>query len=259
MNHLRVDGGIVAADRLEVELPELAVAPLLRAAVAVHRPDREELLRLGLAVQAVLEVRAHDPGGRLGAEGQRAVGAIGERVHLLRDDVGPLARGACEELRVLEDGRVDPAVAVERAQALELRDHLPPARLLGREDVVGASGRLEPRHAALPGTDCGRARRRAWSAGRVRSRRPCRAGSGRRACGSTGGASPSRRTGGRRGRPSPRTGRRRRTASRPRSRRGARASGRERRSSETRSRRARSVSSPASSCSGCQGRIRMAG
>ena len=239
VNHLRVDGGIVAADGLEVELPELAVAPLLRAAVAVHRPDREELLGLGFAVQTVLEVRAHDPGGRLGAEGQRTVGAIGERVHLLRDDVGSLARGACEELRVLDDGRVDPAVAVERAQALELRDHLPPAGLLGREDVVGASGRLEPRHAALPGMGCAPARRRASSAVRGPSRRPCRAGSARRACGSMRGASPSRRTGGRRGPPSPRRGRRRRTGSRLRSRRGGPVSGRERRPSETRSRRAR--------------------
>src|SRR5205823_1392776 len=120
---------------------------LLGPAVPVVRPDGVELLRLRLPVQAVLEVRADDRRRRLGAQGQRAVAAIAERVHLLRDDVGPLAGGAGEELRVLEDGRVDAAVAVERAKAFELGDHLPPAGLLGREDVVRAARGFELRHA----------------------------------------------------------------------------------------------------------------
>ena len=60
LDHLGVAGGVVRADRLEVELPELAEAALLRPAVAVEGLDRVELLRLGLAVQAVLEVGADD-------------------------------------------------------------------------------------------------------------------------------------------------------------------------------------------------------
>src|SRR5581483_12302729 len=92
--------------------------------------------------------------------------------------------------------RVDPAVAVQAAEALELAHDLLPARLLGREDVVGSPRRLEPhlrrpprraagrvgaalalelrhvtRHGARPGTGFVPTRRRAWSAGRDRDRR----------------------------------------------------------------------------------------
>ena len=57
LDHLRVDGRVVGADRLDVELPVLAKTALLRSAVPVDRLDRVELLRLRLAVEAVLEVR----------------------------------------------------------------------------------------------------------------------------------------------------------------------------------------------------------
>ena len=40
LDQLRVDGRPGIADRLDVELPELAVAAGLRAVVAEHRPDR---------------------------------------------------------------------------------------------------------------------------------------------------------------------------------------------------------------------------
>ena len=172
--------------------------------------------RLRLAVQAVLEVGAHDRRRRLRAERQRAVAAVGERVHLLRDDVRALARRAAKQLRVLEHRRVDPAVAVQRAQPLELPDHLLPERLLGREGCRASRAALRSVTPAAPrGTDCGRARRRASSAGRGRSRRRSPAGSGRRARGSTRASVSQSPAGGRCGRPSRRRGRRRRRGSRP--------------------------------------------
>ena len=45
-------------------------------------------------------------------------------------------------------GRVDPAVAVERADRLHLRPRPLPLRLLGRKDVVGAARRFERHRAA---------------------------------------------------------------------------------------------------------------
>ena len=146
LDHLRIERGVLGADRLDIQLPVLAEASLLRTPVAVDRLVRVELLRLRLAVQAVLEVGAHDRSSRLGAKRERPVAAVLERVHLLRDDVRPLPGRAREEVGLLEDGRVDPAIAVQVAQALELPEHVPPARLLGGEDVVGTARSLE-RHA----------------------------------------------------------------------------------------------------------------
>ena len=147
LDHLGVDGRVVGADRLDRELPVLAVPSLLRTVVPPHRPDRVELLRLRLAMEPVLEVRAADRRRRFRPQRQRAAPAIGERVGLLLYDVGPAAGRADDQFRVLDPGRVDAAVAVESAHLLHLsRDPLP-ERLLGREDVVGAARRLEARHA----------------------------------------------------------------------------------------------------------------
>ena len=143
LDDLGVDRGIVGPDRLDGELPVLAVAPTAGGAVPVHRPDRVELLRLRLAVQAVLDVGARDRRRALRAQGQRPVGAVGERVHLLLDDVRALPGRAQEELRVLEHGRLDRPVAVERSQPLHLARDTPPERLLGREDVVSPAGPLD--------------------------------------------------------------------------------------------------------------------
>ena len=54
LDHLGVERGILRPDRLDVELPVLAVAALLRTAVAVDRFVGVELLGLRLAVEAVL-------------------------------------------------------------------------------------------------------------------------------------------------------------------------------------------------------------
>ena len=104
-DQLGVDRRIVGADRLDRELPVLAVATALRRRVAPHRPDGVELHRLRLAVHAVLEVRAHDRRRGLGSQRQRAAAAILERVHLLLDDVGARAGRAREDLGVLEHRR----------------------------------------------------------------------------------------------------------------------------------------------------------
>ena len=143
LDDLGVDRGIVGSDRLDGELPVLAVAPAAGGAVAVHRPDRVELLRLRLAVQAVLDVGPRDRRRPLRTEGERPVRAVGERVHLLLDDVRALPRRAQEELGVLEEGRLDRPVAVERGQPLHLAGDAPPQRLLGREDVVSPAGPLD--------------------------------------------------------------------------------------------------------------------
>ncbi len=66
---LGVDVGPGKAERLDVELVELAVAALLRALVAEHRPGGPHALR-PLVGQVVLDRRAHDARGRLGAQRQ---------------------------------------------------------------------------------------------------------------------------------------------------------------------------------------------
>src|SRR6185503_4315876 len=109
-------GRVVGPDRLDRELPELAEVAPLRGRVAVHLPERVELDRLRLAVQAVLEVGACDRRGRLRAQRQGAATLVLEGVHLLVHDVRPRAGGALEERGVLEDRRLDRSVAVERAE-----------------------------------------------------------------------------------------------------------------------------------------------
>jgi hypothetical protein len=145
LEHLGVDRGIGAADRLDAQLPVLAVAALLRPVVTPERPDRVELLRLRLAMEPVLDVGARDRRGALGPQGQRASAAVLERVRLLLDDVRPLARRADDQVGILDPRRLDRPVAVEAADLLHRRRHPTPAGLLGREDVVGAARRLERR------------------------------------------------------------------------------------------------------------------
>ena len=148
LDHLGVDGRVLGADRLDRELPVLAEPPALGSRVPVHRRDREELLRLRLAVEPVLEVRADDRRRPLGPQRQRPAAPVGERIHLLLDDVRAGPGRSLEELRVLEPGRLDPAVAVERAETLGLPRHPLPQRRFGGEDVVGSPRRLDWRHEA---------------------------------------------------------------------------------------------------------------
>ncbi len=142
LEDLGVDLGPGRPDRLERELVVLAVAAASGSPVPVHRRDRVRLHGLRGAVEAVLDVGAGDRRRSLRPKRQRPVGSVGERVHLLVDDVGRLAGGAGEEGRVLEAGRLDPAPAVERGLHLHRPDHVPPQSLAG-QDVVGPARRLE--------------------------------------------------------------------------------------------------------------------
>src|SRR5204863_4867892 len=151
LDHLGVDRRVGRADRLDRELPVLAVAAPLRCRVAVHGRDREELDRLTFAVETVLEVRARNRSRGLGPERERAAALVLERVHLFLDDVRASAGSALEEGGVLEGGRLDPAIAVELAEALGFSGHQAPEPLFGGEDVVGAARRLERRHEARSG------------------------------------------------------------------------------------------------------------
>ena len=75
-DHLGVDGRIVRAERLDAELPVLAVAAALGAGVAEHRREVPELDGLRLARLAVLQVGAHDRRRALGPQRQLAPAAV---------------------------------------------------------------------------------------------------------------------------------------------------------------------------------------
>ena len=70
-----------------------------------------ELDRLWVVGEAVFEVGATDGGGGLRPQRQSVAAAVLEDVHLFLDDVGGVADAAHEEVGVLDDRRVDRAVA----------------------------------------------------------------------------------------------------------------------------------------------------
>ena len=143
LDDLGVDGRPGIPDRLDVELPELAVAPGLRPVVAEHRPDRGQLDRLRPGMHPVLEVGANDSRRGLGPERPRLglLGPRGEAEELLLDDVGDFADPALEDLGLLEHRGLDTPVSVARreigGEALEPR----PGGRLGRQQVAGAARR----------------------------------------------------------------------------------------------------------------------
>src|SRR5262249_34152329 len=114
---------------------------------AIHRRDREELHRLRVAVHPVLDVGPADRRGALGPQGEVAVAAVPELVHLLLHDIRALPRRALEERGVLEDGRHDLPVAVQGGEPLGLAHDPRPVRPLLVEDVVRPRWGLELRHA----------------------------------------------------------------------------------------------------------------
>ena len=110
-DQLRVQRGIVGAQRLGPDLGELAIAARLGRLVTEERAPVAQLHRLGQLVHAVLDVGPARAGRALRAQGQRAPALVLEGEHLLLDDVGGLAHPAGEHLGVLEDGGVEGAVA----------------------------------------------------------------------------------------------------------------------------------------------------
>ena len=138
--HLRVEGRVVDADRLDADLLQLAEAAGLRALVAEERPGVAQLDRQPAPVEAVLDDRTHDARRALGAQGDRAPAAVVERVHLLGDDVGRLAHATGVERGVLEDRQLD----VRVAGAVGLADQRVADRRELRPDVLrDALGRGE--------------------------------------------------------------------------------------------------------------------
>ena len=91
---------------------------------------------------------AHQPGGELGAQGERAAAAVVEGVHLLRHDVGGLPHPAGEDGGVLEDRRLDVAVAGPAQRRGERVADGQEARGVRRQDVEralrGAQSRSQP-------------------------------------------------------------------------------------------------------------------
>jgi hypothetical protein len=139
-DHLDVDTGIVDAQRLDADLPVLAVAALLRTLVA---KVRREVPHLPRRRRVVLHEGAHDRRGPLGAQREPATALVLELVHLLAHDVGRLA-DALEHLEVLEDRRHD-EIEPEPRRALGKRgDERHPAIGLRWQDVARARRRAEP-------------------------------------------------------------------------------------------------------------------
>ncbi len=143
-DQLGVQRRVLRADRLGADLGELAVAALLGPLVAVEGARVPELDRqVAELVQVGLQRGADDRGGALGAQRELVAALGGEVVHLLADDVGGLTDTAREELDVLEDRRLDVAVAgaAQRgAEPLADRQEGGGAR---RQQVVGALGGVE--------------------------------------------------------------------------------------------------------------------
>ncbi|OSM06188.1 hypothetical protein MAIT1_01161 [Magnetofaba australis IT-1] len=120
---------------------ELTIASLLRALVAEHGADVVGLERQ-LALETIIEERAHHRGGAFRAQGEALAAAIGEHVHLFFDDVGGFAHGAGEQLGLFEDGSAEFAVIVLMEHAAHgLFEELPAGGLNG-EDVTGSTDRL---------------------------------------------------------------------------------------------------------------------
>ena len=67
LDQLGIDRRVVRSDRLEIDLPELAVASLLGSRVPEHRCDAVGLHRLGRPMKAVFDIGARYRGRRLGS------------------------------------------------------------------------------------------------------------------------------------------------------------------------------------------------
>ena len=139
VDHLGVDRRIRDAEHLDVELVELPVAPLLGPFVPEHRPEEVDLRRGHGLLEAVLDERAHQARRGLGAQGDALAALVGERVHLLLDDVGRLAGALGEQFLALDDGRADFGVPVALEEAARHGLDALPALDLAGEDVVGSS------------------------------------------------------------------------------------------------------------------------
>ena len=93
----------------------------LRAVIAKHRADVEELLQAAVRIEFVLQIGAHGRRRVLWTQRQTAVTAVGEGIHLLVHDIRAVADPTLKELRVLEHRRADFTVAIA---GTEIADHM---------------------------------------------------------------------------------------------------------------------------------------
>ena len=133
------------ADALDVDLVELAQASLLRTLVTEQRPVGEEPHRQ-LLRQSFGNEGAHDAGGELRAQGHALAATIGERVHLLGDDVRRVAEGALEYFGELEHRRRHLGEAVALGELARDIDNAAMAERFFRQQVVGAPNGLQLGH-----------------------------------------------------------------------------------------------------------------
>ena len=98
-------------DALDAHLGELMLPTGLRPLRPEERPGIVDADGADLLVEVRAEHRAERAGRPLGPERQRASAAILEGEHLLLDDVGIGADPAAEQLRRLDDRRLDRAVS----------------------------------------------------------------------------------------------------------------------------------------------------
>src|SRR5829696_3764454 len=121
---------VVGAQNLGAYLDMLAVAALLLALMAEHRPQIPELQGLGELVQSVLDVSAHHPGGPLGPQRQLPTTLVMKDEHLLAHYVRRLAYAPDVQRRLLEGGQP------------HLRIVVPPKKIVG--DLLDPGPELRP-------------------------------------------------------------------------------------------------------------------
>src|SRR3954468_4656004 len=114
LDDLSVDGRPGVTDRLDVPLPELAVATRLRAVVAEHLAETGEAHRLRPRLHAMFDVGTNDAGRRLRSEREAGlvVARRNDAEQLLLHHVGRLAYATLVDTGLLDERRLDWAVAI---------------------------------------------------------------------------------------------------------------------------------------------------
>ena len=140
---LKIDGRIKLTQRFDVELRVLAEPARLGALVTEHRPPRPDLHRLGQAGHPVLDVRADYARREFGPQRHEGAALVLERVHLLVDDVGPLAHTPLEQGGFLEYRQIDPLVSIQLHDLPNRALHEVPVGLLLRQHILHALRRLK--------------------------------------------------------------------------------------------------------------------
>ena len=138
------------AQRLDVELMELAVSPLLRTLMAKHGAAGPDALR-PVVGEIVFDRGAHDAGRGLWAKRERvAVQLVLEGIHLMLDHVRELTDAAYEQCRRFDDGHTHVAIAVlPEDRACGVLEALPQRCFFGQHVVHAAYGLQCGRHAGL--------------------------------------------------------------------------------------------------------------